>query len=99
MRIVSPFLRRIFYPALSAAAVFRRTSASGLAVVTYHGVIPTGYEVVDQAFDGNLVTAETLRQQLRLLKTHYDVISPDDVRAWRENGTRVTAPRGSLDLR
>ena len=49
MRIVSPFLKRVFYPALSMAGVFHRNSAPGLAVVTYHGVLPPGYEPVDPA--------------------------------------------------
>jgi peptidoglycan/xylan/chitin deacetylase (PgdA/CDA1 family) len=84
MRVVSSFLKKVLYPSLSAAGVFRRTSASGLAVVTYHGVLPSGYEPVDAAFDGNLVTAESLRQQLRLLKANYNVISPEEARAWRQ---------------
>jgi len=84
MRIVSPFLKRVVYPSLSATGLLRRTAPSGLAVVTYHGVLPPEYKPVDPAFDGNLVTAEILRQQLRLLKTHYNVISPEDVLAWRQ---------------
>lgn len=96
MRIVSPFLKRIVYPALSSAGVFRRTSAAGLAVVTYHGVLPEGYETVDPAFDGNLLRAETLRRQLRLLKTNYDLISPNDLLAWREG--RHELPRRAVLL-
>lgn len=84
MKIVSPFLKRVLYPALSTAGVFHRTSAAGLAVVTYHGVVPQGYQLGDAALDGNLVTAEMLRRQLRLLKAHYNVISPEDALAWRE---------------
>jgi len=84
MRIVSPFLKRVVYPALSATGVLRRTAPSGLAVVTYHGVLPGGYKPVDAGFDGNLVTAETLRQQLRLLKKNYNVVSPLDVLRWRQ---------------
>lgn len=95
MRIVSPFLKRVFYPALSRVGVFRRISAPGLAVVTYHGVVPQGYELVDAALDGNLVTAEMLRRQLRLLKAHYDVISPEDALAWRE-GRSELPPRAVL---
>lgn len=95
MRIVSPFLKKALYPVLSGAGIFRRTSASGLAVVTYHGVLPRGYQPVDAAFDGNLVTAEILRSQLRLLKTHYAVITPADALAWRE-GRRVLPPRAIL---
>lgn len=95
MRIVSPFLKRVLYPALFWSGVFRRTAASGLAVVTYHGVLPQGYEPIDPALDGNLVSAETLRRQLRLLKTNYNVISPEDVLAWRE-GKRELPPRAVL---
>ena len=89
MRIVSPFLKRVLYPALATAGVFRRNSARGLAVVTYHGVLPQGYELVDPSFDGNLIVAEMLRCQLRLLKAHYDVIAPEDALAWREGRVRL----------
>ncbi len=82
MRIVSPFLKRVVYPSLSATGVLHRTAPPGLAVVTYHGVLPEEYEPVDPAFDGNLIRPEVLRQQLRLLKSHYNVISPEDALAW-----------------
>jgi peptidoglycan/xylan/chitin deacetylase (PgdA/CDA1 family) len=82
MRIVSPFLKRVVYPSLSAAGVLHRTAPPGLAVVTYHGVLPEEYKPVDPAFDGNLIRPEALRQQLRLLKSHYNVISPEDALAW-----------------
>jgi peptidoglycan/xylan/chitin deacetylase (PgdA/CDA1 family) len=95
MKFVSPFLKKLLYPSLSAAGVFRRSSAPGLAVVTYHGVLPPGYETVDAAFDGNLVTAESLRRQLRLLKSNYRVISPEDVMAWRQ-GRFELPPRAIL---
>jgi peptidoglycan/xylan/chitin deacetylase (PgdA/CDA1 family) len=86
MRIVSPFLKRVLYPSLSAAGVFHRTSAPGLAVLTYHGVLPSGHETFDPALDGNLVTPEALRRQLRLLKANYNVIAPEDALAWRLHG-------------
>ena len=95
MRIVSPFLRKVAYPALSMAGVFHRASAPGLAVVTYHGVLPPGYEGLDPAFDGNLIRADMFRHQLRLLKAHYNVISPDHVLAWRE-GSLELPPRAVL---
>lgn len=95
MKIVSPLLKRVVYPALSSAGVFRRTSAPGLAVVTYHGVMPPGYEAVDAAFDGNLIGAEMLRRQLRLLKAHYNVISPEEVLAWKQ-GNFQPPPRAVL---
>jgi peptidoglycan/xylan/chitin deacetylase (PgdA/CDA1 family) len=89
MRIVSPLLKKVIYPALSKAGVLHHTSATGLAVVTYHGVVPPGYEPVDAAFDGNLISVGTLRQQLRLLKMRYNVISPDDVLAWRQGQAKL----------
>jgi peptidoglycan/xylan/chitin deacetylase (PgdA/CDA1 family) len=82
MRIVSPLLKTLVYPSLSMSGVFRRICAPGLAVVTYHGVLPEGYKLVDSSFDGNLITARTLRRQLRRLKAHYNVASPEDVLAW-----------------
>jgi peptidoglycan/xylan/chitin deacetylase (PgdA/CDA1 family) len=95
MKFVSPFLKRVIYPSLSGAGVFRHTGTRGLAVVTYHGVIPRGYEPLDAALDGNLVRVEMLRRQLRLLKTHYNLLSPEDVLAWRE-GLRELPPRAVL---
>jgi len=95
MRIVSPFLKKVVYPSLSASSVFRRTAKFGLAVVTYHGVLPRGYEPIDTAFDGNLISADALRRQLRLLKRHYSVIAPEDLLAWRE-GRRELPPRAVL---
>lgn len=89
MRMISPLLKRAIYPSLSMAGIFHRIASSGLAVVTYHGVLPEEYEVVDPALDGNLVTAKDLRQQLGLLKAHYNVIAPEDFLSWR---------RGTLQL-
>lgn len=83
MKIVSPMLKSVVYPGLAATGVFRRTSERGLAVVTYHGVVPAGYQSQDPAFDGNLIDTETLHRQLRLLKARYSVVSPEDVLAWR----------------
>jgi peptidoglycan/xylan/chitin deacetylase (PgdA/CDA1 family) len=96
MRIVSPLLKNLVYPLLSEGGVFHRTSASGIAIVTYHGVVPPGYEPVDAALDGNLVSADMLRRQLRLLKAHYDVIAPEDVLAWRQSGQKL--PRRAVLL-
>jgi peptidoglycan/xylan/chitin deacetylase (PgdA/CDA1 family) len=95
MRIVSPFLKKILYPTLSISGVFHRISASGLAIMTYHGVLPPGYESVDPSFDGNLIMAETFRKQLRRLKTHYHVISPEEMLAWLQ-GQRALPPRAVL---
>jgi peptidoglycan/xylan/chitin deacetylase (PgdA/CDA1 family) len=92
MRIVSPFLKKVVYPTLSMAGVFRRISAPGVAILTYHGIMPEGYKPIDSAFDGNLVTAEAFRRQLRRLKAQYNVIAPEDLLAWRES-------KGSLPSR
>ncbi len=96
MKFVSPLLKKVVYPWLSAAGFFRRGSGSGLAVVTYHGVLPEGYKPVDACFDGNLITADALRKQLRFLKANYNVISPEDALAWREG--RFELPRRAVLL-
>src|SRR5436305_4436586 len=84
MKVLSPLLKNVVYPSMARAGWFRQTSRGGLAIVTYHGVFPSGYESVDSALDGNLVTAEVLQKQLRLLKAQYNVVSPEDALAWRE---------------
>jgi peptidoglycan/xylan/chitin deacetylase (PgdA/CDA1 family) len=95
MRLISPLLKNVVYPSMSKAGLFHRTSRGGLAVVTYHGIVPPGYDRLDSALDGNLVTAETFRRQLRSLKANYDVVSPEDVLAWRE-GDRELPHRAVL---
>jgi peptidoglycan/xylan/chitin deacetylase (PgdA/CDA1 family) len=95
MRIVSPFLKKVVYPTLSMAGVFRRISAPGVAILTYHGILPEGYKPIDAAFDGNLVSAEIFRRQLRRLKAEYNVIGPEDLLAWREL-QRPLPPRAVL---
>ena len=82
MRVVSPLLKHVLYPGLSRAGYLRQRNGLSPAVVTYHGVLPEGYKVIDAQLDGNLVSAEHLRQQIRFLKTHYEVISPE---AFRES--------------
>jgi|HubBroStandDraft_6_1064221.scaffolds.fasta_scaffold445249_1 peptidoglycan/xylan/chitin deacetylase (PgdA/CDA1 family) len=96
MRFLSPLLKRVVYPSFAKAGVFRRTSASGLAVVTYHGILPPGYVAVDDGFDGNLVTAEMFRRQIRLLKNNYSVISPEQFLLWEER--EFTLPPRSVLL-
>jgi peptidoglycan/xylan/chitin deacetylase (PgdA/CDA1 family) len=96
MKGVSPFLKKVVYPSLASTGFFRRIASKGLAVVTYHGVLPEGYEPVDSGFDGNLVTAQALRRQLRLLKSEYSVISPEDMRRWLQG--RGELPRRAVLL-
>jgi peptidoglycan/xylan/chitin deacetylase (PgdA/CDA1 family) len=82
MRFVSPILKRVVYPSLASVGQFHSANRTGLAVVTYHGVFPPGYKPIDPGFDGSLITADTFRRQLRLLKKKYNVISPDEMLRW-----------------
>ena len=94
MRLVSPLLKHVVYPGLSKAGYLRRMSA-GPVVLTYHGVLPSDYRVVDPDLDGSLVSAESFRQQLRFLKDQYKVISPEDFLLWCESGDELP-PRAVL---
>ncbi len=78
MRLISPLLKQVVYPSLSRSGYLRQRAGLFPAVVTYHGVLPEGYQIIDPQLDGNLLTAETLHQQLRYLKAHYEVIAPED---------------------
>ena len=101
MRLVSPLLKHAVYPALHQIGwLDRMMPPGGYAVVNYHGVIPPDYSPsdhsVDESFlDGNLVRPETLRRQLQFLKAHYNVIRPEDFRAWIEQGKQLP-PRAVL---
>jgi len=86
MKFVSPLLKRVLYPALQRATLLHRWPTAGqLAVVTYHGVLPRGYRVTDPLLDGGWVTPEVFRDQLRLLRSRYNVVSPEHVRRWSLN--------------
>jgi hypothetical protein len=67
MKFISPTLKHVVYPAMAKVDFFRQWAPRGVSVVTYHGVRPHGYAPLDPALDGNLVSADTLRRQLRLL--------------------------------
>ncbi len=95
MRFVSPILKRVVYPTLAASGYFRSLANSGLAVITYHGVLPRGYTPIDPGFDGNFITADAFRRQLRLLKRRYTVITPEEMRNWCEHGGEFP-PRAAL---
>lgn len=96
MKIVSTLMKRVVYPSLSTAGLLRRSSAAGLTIITYHGVVPQGYVPVDPVFDGSLVSTDTLRTQLHLLKADYNLISPDDALAWLEG--RLKLPQRAVLL-
>lgn len=89
MRFVSSVLKQVVYPSLSGSGYLRALSKPGLAVVTYHGVFPKDYRPMDPGFDGSMVTAETFRRQLRLLKKNYNVISPEQMFEWCRNGREL----------
>ena len=78
MRLVSPLLKHVVYPGLSKVGYLRRASGAGPSVLTYHGVLPARYKIVDPGLDGNLLSANSFRRQLRFLKAQYNVISPEE---------------------
>ncbi len=95
MRLVSPLLKHVLYPGLSKAGYLRRSATRGPAVLTYHGVFPAGYKIVDPSLDGSLVSADVFRRQLRFAKEEYNVISPGDFLKWCESGSELP-PRSIL---
>src|SRR5262249_42450070 len=94
MRLVSPLLKHVVYPGLSRSGYLRRLGSSGPAVLTYHGVVPPGYRVLNIELDGHLVTAEALSQQISFLRTHYNIITPQEFLGWCEGEGQL--PRGSV---
>jgi peptidoglycan/xylan/chitin deacetylase (PgdA/CDA1 family) len=84
MKLVSPLLRHVVYPGLAKAGLFRRAARTGPAVLTYHGVLPPEYKVVDPSLDGNLMSSEAFRRQLQFLKNQYNVIAPEEFLLWCE---------------
>ena len=73
MKLVSPLLKHVVYPGLSKGGFLQCAAAAGPMVLTYHGVLPPGYKVVDPALDGNLVSTDSFREQLQLLKNRYQM--------------------------
>ncbi len=95
MRVISPLLKHVVYPGLSRSGYLRRSASGGPVVVTYHGILPPGYQTRDPALDGHLVTAEAFAAQIRLLTSKYNVISPQEFLQWRE-GELSLPPRAVL---
>lgn len=90
MRFVSPILKRVVYPCLADAGYLRwRSEGGSLCVVNYHGILPHGYTVNDLQQDGALITEENFRRQLRLLKSYYHVVAPEDVLNWAVNDAEL----------
>jgi peptidoglycan/xylan/chitin deacetylase (PgdA/CDA1 family) len=86
MRLVSPLLKHVVYPGLSRAGYLRCAAGGGPAVLTYHGVLPVGYKIVDPCLDGNLLSADSFRRQMRFIRKQHNVISPKEFLLWCEGG-------------
>jgi peptidoglycan/xylan/chitin deacetylase (PgdA/CDA1 family) len=75
-------MHRMVYPALASVGYLHSRASADVNVVTYHGILPEGYDGTDSFLDGALISAEAFRSQLRLLKKHYNVISPEQLLGW-----------------
>ena len=83
MIALSSLLRRAVYPAMSSAGLFsRRLRAGDVCVLSYHGVVPDGFVSRGSPVDGPLLPAQQFRQQLRFLKSRYEIVAPEDFRNW-----------------
>lgn len=95
MRLVSPLLKHVVYPGLSRSGYLWRSATGGPVVLTYHGILPQGYEVRDPALDGHLVRKDAFVRQIRLLKVKYNLITPQQFLCWRRGESRLP-PRSVL---
>src|SRR4051812_13805313 len=89
MKVISPLLKHVVYRGLGGWGYLRRNGNSGVAVVTYHGILPQGYAPRDPVLDGNLITRDAFVRQVRLLKSNYNVISPEQFLCWCENEEKL----------
>ena len=96
MKVWSPLLKHVVYPCLAETGYLGSRENKGVGVLTYHGVLPQGYNSIDPDLDGALVSAESFRHQLRWLKSRFHVISPADFLAWCK--TRALLPPRSVLL-
>jgi peptidoglycan/xylan/chitin deacetylase (PgdA/CDA1 family) len=95
MKVVSPLLKHAVFPGLAKLGYLRRRDGAGPAIVTYHGIVPQGYQLIDPDLDGSLVTATSFVRQIRLLKSRYNVISPEHFLNWIESKQELP-PRAVL---
>jgi peptidoglycan/xylan/chitin deacetylase (PgdA/CDA1 family) len=95
MKFVSPLLKHAVFPGLAKLGYLRRRNGAGPAVVTYHGILPTEYHVIDSDLDGSLVKKDAFLRQIRLLKNEYNVITPEQFLSWFEE-KRDLPPRAVL---
>ena len=92
MRLLSPLLRQVVYPALGSAGYFRAGNSPLPAVVTYHGVVPDSYRINEKIPAGPLLKATNFRTQVQALKKHYTVISPQQFLAWLKDSEALPQP-------
>ncbi|HUJ95367.1 MAG TPA: polysaccharide deacetylase family protein [Terriglobales bacterium] len=95
MRFISPLLKHVVFPGLARAGYLNRRAGSGPAILTYHGVWPREYGGVDPNLDGSLVSADSFRRQLALLRDRYRVISPEQFLLWQKQEMELP-PRSVL---
>ena len=91
MRLVSPLLKRVVYPGLSKAGYLRHVAQTAPTVLTYHGVLPAEYKVVDPRLDGNLLSLKSFRDQLQFLQDRYNIISPREFLHWCQGSCELPA--------
>ena len=75
-------MHRMVYPALASVGYFQSRVTADVNVVTYHGVLPAGYDSTDDFLDGALIAADAFRDQLLLLKKRYNVVAPEQLLGW-----------------
>ena len=98
MFLVTPFLKHVAYPLLARLGYFRNwhtKQTDQLNILTYHGVFPEGYKPRSRYLDGNLISKDRLREQLRILKCRYNAISPEDFKLYLQ-GKFLLPPRAVL---
>ncbi len=78
----SQVIHRVVYPTLGNVGYFHVHPTSVVSVITYHGVLPGDYKSNDAFLDNTLISVESFRAQLRLLKEYYNVISPNQFQRW-----------------
>src|SRR5437867_4445107 len=83
MRLISPLLRHVVYPGLSRSGYLRRLASPAPAVLTYHGVVPSG-DLPHPVLHDHLVTEDAFVSQLQLISSKYNPISPEQFLAWME---------------
>jgi|SRR6185295_45100 peptidoglycan/xylan/chitin deacetylase (PgdA/CDA1 family) len=95
MKVVSRVLKHAVFPGLAKLGYLRSRDGGSPAILTYHGIMPRGYTMMDPDLDGSLVTADSLRRQIQLLKKSYNVISPEQFLGWMESSQELP-PRAVL---